>query len=108
MSTHELTVEIEPGNRANYREASIALVCHAAIDAPCRNRPPNWETRESWDDEEATLTGFPCWAVEFFNDGGPEVLIYRGKREGSFNYTGPIDVWFEDAVAWSEPDEATR
>lgn len=36
------------------------IICTGAPDAPCRRRPPDWNDRESWTDEEATETGFEC------------------------------------------------
>lgn len=96
--THEITVKVTDG------EATVALVCHAVPDAPCRRRPPDFDTRddfEGWTDEEATVSGCPCWAVEYVEEGGLECLVYHDhKRE--FTYAGPVDVWYDEGVMWSE------
>ena len=98
--THELTLEIDTSDG----EARIVLLCHAVSDAPCRRRPPDWEQRgeESWNDDEATVGGFECWAVEYISEGGLECLSYDGPRKTPFTYAGPVDVWYDEGVAWCE------
>ena len=96
--THELTIETVDG------ETRVVLLCHAVLDAPCRRRPPNWDARdeETWTDEEATVSGFECWAVEYISEAGLECLVYDGRREEPFTYAGPVDVWYDEGVAWCE------
>lgn len=95
--THEITVKIQDS------EAQVALVCHAVSDAPCRRRPPDFDSGEyeSWTDEQATVSGYPCWAVEFIEDGGLECLRYHDHKR-AFTYSGPVDIWYDEGVVWSE------
>lgn len=64
--SHHIDLVIEDGEvRAKFR-------CTGTLDAPCRRRPPDWRERESWTHEEATESGFDCWAVDWVEWVGME------------------------------------
>ena len=72
MSTqnyHHVELKIEGG------ELHHGFTCTAPEDAPCRRRPKDHEQRESWTRDEATETGFPCWAVDWVDAVGIEGAI---------------------------------
>lgn len=66
MSIHHINLVIEDG------QPRIKFECTGTPDAWCRRRPEDWEQRgeESWTREEATVTGYECWGVEFIDAAG--------------------------------------
>lgn len=104
MSIHELVIVADPDD-----DPRIELRCHAAPDAPCRRRPPDWETRDDrscWTDEEATEPGHPCWAVEWLDATGLDALCYDGPQ--IIDLPGvPIDISYDECVTWSVADTPT-
>lgn len=97
MNGHEITVNVR-----DFDGPEVVLLCHEEPEAPCRCRPPDWEDREEWTFAEATQSGFPCWAVQYIAEGGLDQLRYDGPSDPPFAYAGPVEVWFDDAVAWKE------
>lgn len=103
MSVHELVIVADPND-----DPRVELRCHAAPDAPCRRRPPDWETRDGgWTDEESTEPGHPCWAVEWLDAAGPDALRYDGPQ--SIDLPGvPVIITYDECVTWTPADpEAT-
>lgn len=101
MSVHELVIEADPDD-----EPQVRLRCYATPDAPCRRRPPDWEGRELWTDEEATETGFKCSFVESVEYGGLESLAYEGDDYLDLTPGVPIDLWWEEQPVWG-PEKAS-
>ncbi|CAN7264932.1 hypothetical protein LJR186_001202 [Microbacterium foliorum] len=66
---HHVELKIADG------ELRTGFTCVAPIDAPCRKRPKDSDQRESWTVEEATETGFRCWAVEWVEAVGVDEAI---------------------------------
>lgn len=90
---HYVELKIEDG------ELRRGLTCTAPEDATCRRRPKDHEQRESWSIDEATETGFPCWATEWVSTVGIEDAIVG---EDAVLARVPVDISYEEAV-WIDP-----
>lgn len=87
---HHVELKIEGG------ELHTGFTCTAPADAPCRRRPDDHDKRESWSAEEATETGFRCWAVEWVEAVGIEdaIIGYPDAVLASV----PVKISFEEGV----------
>lgn len=77
-------------------ELHTGFTCSAPEDAPCRRRPKDHDQRESWTNEEATETGFRCWAVEWVEAVGTDDAIV-GYPDAVLASV-PVRISFEEGV----------
>ncbi|MFJ4038223.1 hypothetical protein ACIPVB_09050 [Microbacterium sp. NPDC090007] len=95
MSTsyHHVQLKIEGG------ELHRGFVCTAPEDAICRRRPAGFEEglMESWTAEQATETGWPCWAVEWVEAAGIEDAIL-GQEDGVLASV-PVAISYDEGVS---------
>lgn len=102
MSIHHLDLVIEGG------EPHIKFRCTGTPDAPCRRRPPNWDESgdESWTAEEATETGFDCWATDWVSAIGitDAIIGYPDQTLAS----AAVDIGYAEGVeiTLATPQEA--
>ncbi|MGQ7313395.1 hypothetical protein ACUOFU_16940 [Microbacterium arabinogalactanolyticum] len=95
MSTanhHYVQLVIEGG------ELHRKFVCTAPADAGCRRRPEDYEERgqETWSAEEATASGYGCWAAEWVEAVGIRDAIIGGADEVLASV--PVTISFSDGV----------
>lgn len=92
MSIHHLDLVIEDG------EARIKFRCTGTPDASCRRRPPKWDesSDESWTDEQATETGFECWAADWVSAVGITDAII-GHPDQTLA-SAPVTIGYADGV----------
>ncbi|MCK2031244.1 hypothetical protein [Microbacterium galbinum] len=93
MSTenyHHVELQIAGG------ELVTGFTCSAPVDASCRRRPKDHDQRESWSTEEATETGFRCWAVEWVEAVGTADAVI-GSADAVLASV-PVEIHFEEGV----------
>lgn len=89
-------------------ELHRAFVCTAPEDADCRRRPEGFEERmrESWTAEEATKSGYPCWAKDWVEAVGIEDAIYASP-EGVLASV-PVQISYSEGVEITAIEQADR
>lgn len=105
---HHVELKIEGG------ELHRGFTCTAPEDASCRRRPKDHEQRESWTRDQATETGFPCWAAEWVNAVGiedaiigyPDQVLASVPVAISYEEGVSIDPIFQEAPALSDREQA--
>lgn len=88
-----------------YNGPELRFRCDARPTAPCRRRrPPDWQVREDWSDDEATETEFECWAKEWADANGMEAFF---GVEGTVLASAPIELTYhgDDGIEIEEVTE---